>query len=239
MKNLSFLYSLSIWNKSLHVYTGASIVKWPFPSPRITCCLQISLSNHTCHARAVFVRVNKQLSDKILDRFSSPVICAKPSQISIQLPLISCQLISIAAWALFLETFSKIAMLCEKPRTATEGEMEKHLFCYCQYHCVVSFYEDVKTIEESMAQSQKEGGRRSKHCRRKRGTIRAPKLENIKEEEGFDFETVNEEEKIGRDLAEIHRERALSCGALVPLQNEGRRFRLKKYLSVRHRSNST
>ena len=126
-------------------------------------------------------------------------------------------------------------MLTLKTGAMSEERLEKKLFYYC--NCVVDFYEDLKTIEESMARSQKEIGRRSKHSRiRKRGTIKIPALEIIVEET---FDELNVEVQGMRDLAQIHRERALSCGALVLKQNEGRHFRLKKYLNLQQRSNST
>lgn len=103
---------------------------------------------------------------------------------------------------------------------------------------VVEVNEDVRTIEESMvATPPANPSPRSPRSPRKRinKKKRYPSiiknissLEEIKEDELFEVSessgTSSEEEKESdkRDLAAIHRERALNSGAFVPDLNEGR-----------------
>lgn len=98
--------------------------------------------------------------------------------------------------------------------------------------------EDVKTIEESLValppanQSNKSPRSPRKRINKKKRFPSIIKnvssLEEIKEDELFEVsessETSSEEEKENdkRDLAAIHRERALNSGAFIPNMNEGR-----------------
>ena len=92
----------------------------------------------------------------------------------------------------------------------------------------VDFHEDLAAIDQSMMQSPKTVVRRRRIIKRRKyprfGFV--PSLEDIKENELFETsEAAVEDEK--KDLAAIHRERALSCGLAV--REEGRRHRHKRH----------
>ena len=147
---------------------------------------------------------------------------------------------------LFYESFSESesSLGHDKPVTMTEAQFqEAYGFCY-RNRSSIALHEDLKTIEKSMAESQRMLTKaRRKHCKRKRSTLRVPKLENIEEEDLSDFLEpkipLSDDSKDKRDLAAIHRERALSCGAAFPEKNEGQRFRHKKHTRIRRKSNYT
>lgn len=150
---------------------------------------------------------------------------------------------------LFYETYSEgdslQSIYDQQAVTMTDSQTQEMFgnqygFCH-RYRNPVTFHEDVKTIEKSMRESQAERRKavRRKNCKRKHSTLRIPKLENIEEDELLEPAISHNERSDKRDLAAIHRERALGCGAGLSQQNEGRRFRHKKYTRIRLRSNST
>lgn len=90
----------------------------------------------------------------------------------------------------------------------------------------LDFCEDLAAIDQSMMQGPKTVVRRRRIIKRRKyprfGFV--PSLEDIKENELFQAsENIVDEKK---DLAAIHRERALSCGMSV--KEEGRRHRHKR-----------
>lgn len=87
----------------------------------------------------------------------------------------------------------------------------------------LDFHADLAAIDLSMMQSPKPVRRRRVKRRKYPKFSFVPSLEDIKENELF--ETSSDEEK--KDLAAIHRERALSCGMSV--KEEGRRHRHKRH----------
>lgn len=90
----------------------------------------------------------------------------------------------------------------------------------------LDFHEDLAAIDHSMMQSPKAVRRRRIVKRRKYPRFGfVPSLEDIKENELFETSSGEEEEK--KDLAAIHRERALSCG--MSIKEEGRRHRHKRH----------
>lgn len=147
---------------------------------------------------------------------------------------------------LFYESYSEgeSSHSYDQPVTMTELQLQEmygsHNFPH-RYRSSVTLHEDLKTIEKSMvdSQAQRLSAARRKHCKRKRSTIRIPNLENIEEDELLESTASLIEDKDKRDFAAIHRERALSCTAALQQQNDGRRFRHKKFTRIRLRSNST
>lgn len=87
----------------------------------------------------------------------------------------------------------------------------------------LDFHQDLAAIDLSMMQSPKPTRRRRIKRRKYPKFSFVPSLEDIKENELF--ETSSDDEK--KDLAAIHRERALSCGMSV--KEEGRRHRHKRH----------
>ena len=91
----------------------------------------------------------------------------------------------------------------------------------------LDFHQDLAAIDQSMMQTPKTVVRRRRIIKRRKyprfGFV--PSLEDIKENELFETSEISiEEEK--KDLAAIHRERALSCG--MSFKEEGRRHRHKR-----------
>ena len=113
----------------------------------------------------------------------------------------------------------------DKPLTMKELSVDKVYdfdFKYGQ-KSAVDFHKDLAAIDLSMMQNPK-GTRRRRIKRRKYPKLSfVPSLEDIKENELFELSF--EDEK--KDLAAIHRERALSCGLAV--KEEGRRHRHKRH----------
>ena len=93
---------------------------------------------------------------------------------------------------------------------------------------VLDFREDLAAIDLSMMQTKPVVRRRRIVKKRKYPKFGfVPSLEDIKENELFEISAaVAEEEK--KDLAAIHRERALSCGMSVK-EPEGRRHRHRRH----------
>lgn len=117
----------------------------------------------------------------------------------------------------------------EKPLTMKELSVAKLYdfdFKYGQ-KTAWDFNEDLAAIDRSMMQSPKRNRHRFKK-RRKYPKFRfVPSLEDIQENEKFETQLENVKLKLSKDLATIHEERALGFG--VSLQQEGRRYRHKKY----------
>jgi len=91
---------------------------------------------------------------------------------------------------------------------------------------MLDFHEDLAAIDQSMMQTPKAKAVHRRRIIKKRKYPRfgfTPSLEDIKENEPF--EVSFEEEK--KDLAAIHRERALSCG--MSIKEEGRRHRHRRH----------
>ena len=86
----------------------------------------------------------------------------------------------------------------------------------------LDFHEDLAAIDHSMMQKPRVKRRRKVKRKKYPSFGFVPSLEDIKENELF--ETQLEDKK---DLAAIHRERALSCG--LAMKNENRRFRHKRH----------
>ena len=113
----------------------------------------------------------------------------------------------------------------DKPLTMKELSVDKVYdfdFKYGQ-KSALDFNEDLIAIDISMMQSPRATRRRRIKRRKYPKFSFVPSLEDIKENELF--ETSSDDEK--KDLAAIHRERALSCGLSV--KEEGRRHRHKRH----------
>lgn len=93
---------------------------------------------------------------------------------------------------------------------------------------VFDYHEDLAAIDLSMMQTKPVVRRRRIVKKRKYPKFGfVPSLEDIKENELFEISaSVTEDEK--KDLAAIHRERALSCGMSVK-EPEGRRHRHRRH----------
>ena len=136
----------------------------------------------------------------------------------------------------FLEEGSSSECACllvilhdDKPLTMKELNVAKVYdfdFKYGQ-KSVLDFHNDLAAIDLSMRQSPKVNLHR-KVKRRKYPKFRfAPILEDIKENELFETELENLN-KLKKDFASIHEERALNCGMTV-LKDESRRHRRKRH----------
>lgn len=123
------------------------------------------------------------------------------------------------------ETFqSPSGMLCDKPMSMTELTLEK--ICDFDYKYGAKFNkdfsDDFKAIDKSMMRSPKVRRRRKVKRKRFPTVSCVPLLEDIKENELF------EPEEAIKDLADVHRERALSCGFIK--EESSRRCHQKRYV---------
>ena len=120
-------------------------------------------------------------------------------------------------------------LLDDKPLTMKELNVAKIYdfdFKYGQTSAW-DFNEDLAAIDISMMYSPK-ANRNRKIKRRKYPKFRfAPSLGDIKENELFDAQLQNVN-KLKKDLAAIHEERALNCGIPV-VKDEGRHHRHKRH----------
>ena len=114
----------------------------------------------------------------------------------------------------------------DKPLTMKELNVAKIYdfdFKYGQ-KSALDFHQDLAAIDLSMMQSPKVTRRRRIKRRKYPRFGFVPSLEDIKENELFETSSEEDEKK---DLAAIHRERALSCGMSV--KEEVRRHRHKRH----------
>ena len=118
----------------------------------------------------------------------------------------------------------------DKPLTMKELDVAKIYdfdFKYGRTSSAWDFNEDLAVIDLSMMHSPKANCNRTKKRRKYLKFGFVPSLGDIKENELFDaqLENVN---KLKKDLAAIHEERALNCGIPV-VKNEGRHHHHKRH----------